>query len=136
MIGDMAEPDMKHSQVATLVLLILLINIVSSEMDINYSHSIMGTGTIVTDYNIESHQNSEASGKVRATGEMMNRYIFQSSNGSRNLTMRDEFTFSKAKPEASPLASFPRRLIIPGWFRVVGQAWAEKLKVLAYKSQT
>jgi len=134
MIGDKAEPDMRHFRVAALILLILSINIVSSEMDINYSHSIVGTGTIVTDYSIGSKQNSEASGKVRATGEMMNRYDFHLNNDSGNITVKDEFIFSKIKPEASPLADYPLRPIIPGWFRVVGPSWAENLKVLAYRS--
>jgi len=125
---------MRCFQVAALILLILSISIVSSEMDINYSHSIEGTGTIVTDYRIGSQQSSEASGKVRATGDMMNKYIFHSSNDSRNITVKDEFIFSKTKPVASPLADFPLRPIIPGWFRVVGSSWAEKLKVLAFRS--
>jgi len=125
---------MRQFQVAALIFLILLINIVSSETDINYTHSIAGTGTVITDYTIGSQQNSEAFGKVRATGEMMNRYIFSSSNDSRNITVNDEFIFSKTKPEVSPLAAFPLRPIIPGWFRVVGPSWAEKLQVLAYES--
>ncbi len=134
-IDDKAELDMTHFQIATLTIIILLMNIVSSETDINYAHSIAGTGTVVTDFSIGSPQNSEASGKVRATGEMMNRYIFHSSNESRNITIKDEFLFSKTEPEASPLAEFPPRPIFPGWFRVVGPSWAEKLKVPAYGSQ-
>ena len=134
MFDDKQERDMRNFQYAILTLLVFLsINMVLSQVDFNYSHSITGTGTIVTDYKIESHQNSEASGKVRATGEMMNRYTFQSTNDSRNITMKDEFTFSKAKPVISLLVGFPQMPIVPGWFRVVGQAWAEKLQVPAYR---
>jgi len=126
---------MKHFFVAALILLILLINIVSSETGVDYAHSIAGTGTVVTDYIIGSQQNSEAFGKIRATGDMMNKYVFHSSNDSRNISVKDELVFSKTKPEVSPLADFPLRPIIPGWFRVVGPSWAEKLKVFAYGSQ-
>ncbi|MFB3763696.1 MAG: hypothetical protein ACE14P_00440 [Methanotrichaceae archaeon] len=103
----------------------------SSEVSIDYSHNVRGTGTIVTDYRIgsEDKQNTEVSGKVRGTGDMLNKYLFQSSNSTRNVTIEDEFVMSKirtANITRPMLASYPQ---IPNAPNIVftGTAWAEKV---------
>ncbi|MGA9097858.1 MAG: hypothetical protein WB392_02890 [Methanotrichaceae archaeon] len=115
----------------TLALLVSFEIIAFSEVSIDYSHNIKGTGTILTDYRIGSgdEQNTETSGKVRGTGDMMNKYLFQADNNSANVTIEDEFVMSKrnltniSKPT---LASYPQ---IPNAPNVVftGTAWAEKI---------
>lgn len=114
-----------------LALLVSLAITASSEVSIDYSHNIKGSGTIVTDYRIGSgdRQNTEASGRVRGTGDMLNKYLFQAGNNSENATIEDEFMMSRRIPinKSGPmLSSYPQ---IPDSSHVVftGTAWAEKI---------
>lgn len=103
-----------------------------SEMDIDYSHSVVGTGTLITDYHMGDEQSSEASGKVRGTGNVMNKYLFLSGNDSENLTIEDEFVLSgEAAAGQLTLDSIPSVPEEPDRFRLTGAAWAERLEVMS-----
>jgi hypothetical protein len=106
--------------------------IATSQVDIDYSHSVVGTGTLITDYRMGAEQSSEASGKVRGTGNVMNKYIFLSENDSQNVTIEDQFTLSgkAAAPKEITFSSFPPGSDEPDTFRLTGAAWAERLVVL------
>ncbi|NMB86025.1 MAG: hypothetical protein GYA29_07245 [Methanothrix sp.] len=103
----------------------------SSNMDIDYSHNVEGTGTVITDYKMGSSQSTEAVGKVRGTGEVMNRYIFQSNN-SENVTIEDQFFFSQA-PEAREISinDYPQMTNVTGGFRLLGTVWAGMINLSA-----
>lgn len=105
----------------------------TSEMDIDYSHSVVGTGTLITDYHMGGDkENSEASGKVRGTGNVMNKYLFLSGNDSQNVTIEDEFVFSDRGNASLPtMDGLPARLPEADRFRLTGAAWAEKLEVMS-----
>ncbi len=105
----------------------------TSEMDIDYSHSVVGTGTLITDYHMGgAKENSEASGKVRGTGNVMNKYLFLSGNDSQNVTIEDEFVFSdKSNASLPTMDGLPTGSPKTDRFRLTGAAWAEKLEVMS-----
>jgi hypothetical protein len=101
-----------------------------SVVDIDYSHNVAGTGTVITDYRMGHNQNTEASGRVRGTGLVSDKYLFASSNDSENVTLEDQFVFSKAQvPERISLSDYPQSKERPEKFRLVGMAWAEGLNI-------
>ena len=103
----------------------------SSNMDIDYSHNVEGTGTVITDYKMGSSQSTEAVGKVRGTGEVMNKYLFKSNN-SENITIEDKFFFSRA-PETREVSinDYPQMTNMPGSFRLLGTPWAGMINLSA-----
>ncbi len=112
----------------------IIYNNASSEVDIDYSHLVVGTGTLITDYRMEDEKSSEASGKVRGTGNVMNKYLFLSGNDSQNVTIEDMFTLSGVISAANEsiglnFSSFPPGPIEPNKFRLTGSAWAERLTI-------
>ncbi len=114
-----------------LALLISCIVITSSEVAIDYSHNVKGTGTIITDYQMGDKKSTEASGKVRGTGDVMDKYLFQKSNDSGNITIEDEFVMSKRKPAAAGrpvIASYPQIQSVPD-FKFTGAVWADKIRL-------
>jgi hypothetical protein len=119
-----------------LALLILALTMVmggvyaaSTNMDIDYSHNVKGTGTVMTDFKMGSTENTQASGRVRGTGEVMNKYIFFSNN-SENVSIEDQFLFTKA-PAAHEITirDYPQMTKIPGSFRLLGTTWAGKINL-------
>jgi len=100
----------------------------SANVDLDYSHAIKGSGTLVTDFKMGSQLNAEVSGKVRGTGQMVNKYVFLTGNNS-NVTVRDEFQLSELKPLLPSLANYPRMPESPLEFKLVGVEWAERLEV-------
>lgn len=103
----------------------------SSNMDIDYSHNVEGTGTVITDYKMGSSLSTEAVGKVRGTGEVMNKYLFQSNN-SKNVTIEDQFFFSQAlEPHEISINDYPQMPKMPGSFRLLGTAWAGMINLSA-----
>jgi hypothetical protein len=109
-----------------------LIFIATSEVDIDYSHSVVGTGTLITDYHMGAEKNSEASGKVRGTGNVMNKYLFLSGNDSRNMTIEDQFVLSgEAASRQLTLGDLPTGTEEPDRFRLTGAAWADRLEVMS-----
>lgn len=104
----------------------------TSEMDIDYSHSVVGTGTLITDYHMGDKESSEASGKVRGTGNVMNKYLFLSGNDSQNVTVEDEFAFTNNGNAGLPtMDRIPARQLEADRFRLTGAPWADKLEVMS-----
>jgi hypothetical protein len=111
---------------------LIFIFMASSEVDIDYSHSVVGTGTLITDYHMGAEKNSEASGRVRGTGNVMNKYLFLSGNDSRNMTIEDQFVLSgEAASRQLTLGDLPAGTEKPDRFRLTGAAWADRLEVMS-----
>lgn len=116
------------------ILLALMIisggTLVGCSVDIDYTHNVAGTGTVITDYRMGYDQNTEATGRVRGTGLVSDKYLFASSNDSENVTLEDNFVFSKAKvPERISLSDYPQSKERPEKFRLMGTSWAEGLNI-------
>jgi hypothetical protein len=101
----------------------------STNMDIDYSHNVVGTGTVMTDFKMGSDESTQATGKIRGSGEVINKYVF-SSNNSENVSIEDQFLFTKA-PTAHEItiSDYPQMAIIPGSFRLLGTSWAAKINL-------
>ena len=106
---------------------------VSTNMDIDYSHNVIGTGTVMTDFKMGTAESTQATGKVRGSGEVMNKYVFVSNN-SENVSIEDQFLFTKA-PVAHEIAfrDYPQMTRIPGSFRLLGTTWAAKINLTPAK---
>ncbi len=103
-----------------------------SEVDIDYSHTVVGTGTLITDYRMGAggEQGSEALGKVRGTGNVMNKYVFLSENHSQNVTIEDQFALSsKSAGRNLSLDNYPPMPVEPERFLLTGTSWAENLMI-------
>lgn len=115
-----------------LALLVSLALTATSEVNIDYSHNVKGTGTVITDYQMGAKQGTEASGKVRGTGDVMDKYLFQARNSSGNVTIQNEFVMSKRPANADTgrlvLDSYPQMPDIPD-FRLTGAAWAGNIRL-------
>ncbi len=119
----------------TLALLVLDLVIIavayaaSANMDIDYSHNVVGTGTVMTDFRMGSDESTQATGKIRGSGEVINKYVF-SSNNSENVSIEDRFLFTKA-PIAHEITirDYPQMTIIPGSLRLVGTSWAARINL-------
>lgn len=110
-----------------------------SEVDIDYSHTVVGTGTLITDYRMGAgaEQSSEASGKVRGTGTVMNKYVFLSENNSQNVTIEDQFTLSsKSASRNLSLDNYPPMPVEPERFLLTGASWAENLMIAGTVNNT
>jgi hypothetical protein len=101
----------------------------STNMDIDYSHNVVGTGTVMTDFKMGSDESTLATGKIRGSGEVMNKYTFFSNN-SENVSIEDQFLFTKA-PIAHEITmrDYPQMAIIPGSFRLLGTTWASRINL-------
>ena len=110
------------------------VNAALSNVDIDYSHNVVGSGTVMTDFKMGSPENTLATGKVHGTGEVMNKYIFQSNN-SENITIKDQFLFPKAsRPNEMTIRDYPLMKKSPGdstpaWER----SWAGENKSLSWQ---
>jgi hypothetical protein len=124
----------KPKVVLALPILILMVAmgevfLASSNVDIDYSHNVVGTGTVFTDFKMGSMQNTEAIGRVRGTGEVMNKYLFQS-NASENVTIEDQFLLTSTPiANETPMGDFPQMAENPGGFRMLGTAWADEINI-------
>lgn len=101
----------------------------TTNMDIDYSHNVVGTGTVMTDFKMGSDESTQATGRIRGSGEVVNKYVF-SSNNSENVSIEDQFLFTKA-PIAHEITirDYPQMRIIPGSFRLLGKSWATKINL-------
>lgn len=99
----------------------------SDGVDIDYSHNVAGTGTVMTDFKMWSAENTEVIGRVRGSGEVLNEYVF-SRNSSENVSVEDRFLFTKI-PESSAIAGYPQMVQLPGAFRLLGTAWAGSINL-------
>ncbi len=102
---------------------------VSTNMDIDYCHNVIGTGTVMTDFKMGTTDSMQATGRVRGSGEVMNKYVFVSNN-SENVSIEDQFLFTKA-PVAHEIAlhDYSQMTRIPGSFRLLGATWAAKINL-------
>ena len=106
----------------------------SSDVDIDYTHNIEGTGTVITDYKIGSKESTVATGKVRGTGEVMNKYLFQSNN-TENVTIEDQFYLGGvAQAHQISISDYPQMTRIPGSFRLLGTSWAGRINMTGKNS--
>ncbi len=106
----------------------------SSDVDIDYTHNIAGTGTVITDYKIGSQESTVATGKVRGTGEVMNKYLFQSNN-TENVTIEDQFYLGGAvEAHQISISDYPQMTRIPGSFRLLGTSWAGRINMTSKNS--
>jgi len=102
--------------------------IASGNMDIDYSHNVEGTGTVFTDFRMGSTESTEATGKVRGTGAVMNKYIFQS-NASENITIEDQFLLtSPSAAHEITISDYPQMAESLG-FRMLGATWAGQINI-------
>jgi hypothetical protein len=101
----------------------------STNMDIDYSHNVIGTGTVMSDFSMGSDESTQASGRIRGSGEVINKYIFVSNN-SDNISIEDQFTFTKM-PAAHEITirDYPQMTQVPGSFRLLGTRWAAKISL-------
>ncbi|MFZ2473021.1 MAG: hypothetical protein WAW52_13920 [Methanothrix sp.] len=119
-----------------LALLILALTMVmagayddSNDMDIDYSHNVVGTGTVMTDFRMGSDESTQATGRIRGSGEVMNKYVFVSNN-SENVSIEDQFLFTKAPiTHEITIRDYPQMTKIPGSFRMLGTTWASKINL-------
>lgn len=100
-------------------------------LDIDYAHNVVGRGTLMTDFKMGSEQSTEATGRVRGTGEVVSRYLFQT-NASENITIYDRFLLD-AIPEDRRMTpdDYPQIRMVPGGFRLIGASWAEGINLSA-----
>ena len=101
----------------------------STDMDIDYSHNVVGTGTVMTDFVMGSDESTVAAGRVRGSGEVVNKYVFVLNN-TENVSIEDQFLFTKAPvvQEAST-GSYPQMTGHPGSFRLLGTSWAADINL-------
>ena len=122
---------MKKPKVVLALLMVAMVGVflASSNVDIDYSHNVVGTGTVFTDFKMGSMQSTEAIGRVRGTGEVMNKYLFQS-NASENITIEDQFLLTST-PTAHEItiSGYPQMAESPGSFRMLGTAWADEINI-------
>lgn len=101
----------------------------STDMDIDYSHNVVGTGTLMTDFVMGSDESTVASGRVRGSGEVVNKYIFVLNN-TDNVSIEDEFLFAKAPlVQGVIIGSYPQMTGSPGSFRLLGTSWAAEINL-------
>ena len=102
----------------------------SDNMDIDYSHNVKGTGTVMTDFKMGSDESTLATGRVRGSGEVMNQYIFVSNN-SENVSIKDQFLFTKSPATHEiTIRDYPQMTGNPGSFRLLGTSWAAKINLV------
>ena len=119
-----------------LALLILALTILitgayaaSTGMDIDYSHNVVGTGTVMTDFKMGSDESTQATGRVRGSGEVMNKYVFVSNN-SENVSIEDQFLFTKVPiTHEITIRDYPQMTRSPGSFRLLGTTWAARINL-------
>ena len=101
----------------------------STGMDIDYSHNVVGTGTVMTDFKMGSDESTQATGRVRGSGEVMNKYVFVSNN-SENVSIEDQFIFTKV-PIAHEITirDYPQMTKSLGSFRLLGTTWAARINL-------
>ena len=115
--------------VAALYVIMTAAYISNAEVDIDYSHNLMGTGTVMSDFKMGSEDDTLAAGRVRGSGEVMNRYAFLI-NDSKNVSIEDRFIFHKL-PEAAEidLPAYPSMTLAPMSLRLLGTSWAARINL-------
>jgi hypothetical protein len=125
--GGLTGPAM-----ATVIAVLIIaagINVALSNVDIDYSHNVVGTGTVMTDFRMGSSESSVATGVVHGTGDVTDRYIFQS-NSSGNLTIQDQFLFTKSPAyKEITIRDYPPLNNTSGNLHLLGPIWAGKINL-------
>ena len=100
-----------------------------AEVDIDYSHNLMGAGTVMSDFKMGSKDDTLAAGRVRGSGEVMNRYAFLI-NDSKNVSIEDQFIFHEL-PEAEEMdvPDYPPMTEAPMRLRLLGTSWAARINL-------
>ncbi len=115
--------------ILVLVVTVIGMSVASSNVDIDYSHNVAGTGTVFTDFKMGSRESTEAIGRVRGTGEITNKYFFQS-NASENVTIEDQFLLTSPPPtNETSIGDYPQMAENPGNLRMLGTSWADKINI-------
>lgn len=118
-------------RIAALMMIMTAACALSAEVDIDYSHNVIGTGTVMTDFKMGSEDDTLATGRVRGSGEIVNRYAFIS-NDSENISIKDQFLFEETPVIKEAAASdYPQMTMRPVRFRLVGTAWAPRINLSA-----
>ena len=100
-----------------------------AEVDIDYSHNLMGTGTVMSDFKMGSEEDTLAAGRVRGSGEVMNRYAVLI-NDSKNVSIEDQFIFQELPAAAEiDLLQYPPMTEAPMRLRLLGTAWAARINL-------
>ena len=128
-------PDMRADMLAGAILFLVVTAMVatayasSSNMDIDYSHNVVGTGTVMTDFKMGAEESTIATGRVRGSGEVMNKYVFVSNN-SENISIEDQFLFTKLPAvHEITVADYPQMTRRPISFRLLGTSWASRINL-------
>lgn len=126
-INGLSGPVIKLA--IALFIIAIGVNAALSNVDIDYSHSVVGTGTVMTDFKMGSPENTVAIGEVHGTGDVMDKYTFQSNN-SENITITDQFLFTKVPiAHEVTIRDYPQMNKSPGNFRLMGTIWAGKINL-------
>ena len=123
--------------VQRLILIAMMICIMveanASELSIDYSHNVAGTGTVMTDFEMGSAESTIATGEVHGTGEVVSKYVYLS-NHSQNVTIMDQFIFTKARASNdTSIDRYPMMDRKPGSFRLLGTVWSGKISSIDAK---
>ncbi|MGZ6292483.1 MAG: hypothetical protein ACXWMK_09880 [Syntrophales bacterium] len=106
------------------------VNAALSDVDIDYSHNVAGTGTVMTDFKMGSSENTVAIGEVHGTGDVTDKYLFQS-NDSGNVTILDQFLFTKVPAYNNiTIRDYPLLNNTSGDLRLQGTIWAGKINLV------
>jgi hypothetical protein len=115
--------------VIALLIIAVGVNAALSSVDIDYSHSVVGTGTVMTDFKIGSTESTVAKGEMHGTGDVKDKYVFQSNN-SGNITIQDQLLFTKAPVHNEiTIRDYPPLNNISGGLRLLGTIWAGKINL-------
>jgi hypothetical protein len=127
----MNQSDRLTTVLRTMILAAFCLSIACSKVDIDYSHDVAGTGTVMTDYRMGDRQTSEAFGAVRGTGDVIDNYFF-STNNSSEIKVEDRFVLTKTAERAVAMSIKP---IFPPWpgehgsYKLFGKIWAKNIKI-------
>lgn len=115
--------------IAALCMIMTVVCAFCAEVDIDYSHNLMGTGTVMTDFKMGSEENTLATGRVRGSGEVLNRYTFLSNN-SQNVSIEDQFIFQELPvPAETTVHDYPQMTGMPRRLRLLGPIWADRINL-------
>jgi hypothetical protein len=127
----MNHSDRFTTVLGTMILAALCLSIACSKVDIDYSHDVVGTGTVMTDYRMGDRQTSEAFGAVRGTGDVIDNYFF-SNNNSSEIKVEDRFVLTKTAERAVAMSVKPNFPPWPGGqgsYKLFGKIWAKNIKI-------
>lgn len=107
-----------------------------AEVNIDYSHNLIGTGTVMTDFKMGSEEDTLATGRVRGSGEVKNLYTFLS-NSTKNVSIEDQFIFQELPVTAKiTLPDYPQMAGMPKSLRLLGTSWAAKINLTGQQNHS